>query len=413
MSLFGYLALDAHGVEQRGEIDARDERDARTQLRALRLRPIVLAAGALPEAQSAAERLAAAFEPLLPRAWMPTRRADLATLLRQLALMLRAGHTLVQALDAAGRLAVKHSLRGHVGALAAGLRGGQPLSQAMAARGRPFTPLMVQLTASAEASGELDLVCERMALDLERQGELRRQVLSTMLYPSLVLAMAVGVFAFLAVSVVPRFAAFIEGRGNRVPAEAQLLMDLAAGFSIWAPWAGAALAAFVLGLWGVTQFERGRRVVDRVLLALPLVGGAIRDATMTRVAWTMSLLIKSGATALESLRIVRRIAGNRVYVAVFEEAEHRLLAGRSLARALEQRPVPLLLRHMVAVGEGTGQLDSVLDAVAAHFRSRLDARIKLMTGLIEPALLLVVGGVVGFVYYTFFKTVMSIGGGGQ
>ncbi|MBK1689716.1 type II secretion system F family protein [Rubrivivax gelatinosus] len=413
MNRWGYLALDAHGVEQRGEVEARDERDARSQLRALRLRPIEVAPGPLRETLSAGERLLAAVEPLLPRAWMPTRRGDLALLLRQLALMLRAGHTLVQALDAAARLAVKHSLRAHVGALAEALRGGLPLSQAMAARGRPFTPLMVQLTASAEASGELDLVCERMALDLERQGELRRQVLNTMLYPSLVLAMAVGVFAFLAVSVVPRFAAFIEGRGNRVPAEAQLLMDLAAGFSRWAPWLGAGLGAAVAAVWVTLLFERGRRIVDRLLLALPLLGGAIRDATMTRTAWAMSLLVGSGATALESLRIVRRIAGNRVYVAVFEEAEHRLLAGRSLARALDQRPVPPLMRHMVAVGEGTGQLDTVLEAVATHFRARLDARIKLMTGLIEPVLLIVVGAVVGFVYYTFFKTVMSIGGGGQ
>lgn len=412
MNDFSYIALDSHGVEVRGELQARDERDARHQLRSLHLRPVLLVLGALPDSLGWAERLLQGIEFVLPRAWMPARPADLAALFRQLSLMLRAGHALAQALDAAQKLNVKHAMRGLVSGLAGALRGGQSLSQAMQARGRPFSPLMVQLTASAEHAGELDLVFERMAEDLERKRELKRQVLNTMMYPVIVLMMAIGVFIFLAVSVVPRFASFVQVRGRRIPAEAQMLLDLSSWMEQYGAWLGVGVAAALLALAMAWQWAPTRRLLDRLLLLLPLAGGLVRDANMTQVAWTLSLLVRSGTTALEALRVVRRVATNQVFVAVFVEAEHRLLSGAGLSKALDQRAVPHLMRHMVAVGEGTGQLDLVLDSVAAHFRSSLEARIKLVTTLIEPALLLIVGVVVGFVYYTFFKTLMSAGGGG-
>jgi len=412
MNQFSYIALDAHGVEQRGSLEARDEREARTQLRAQRLRPLTLVVGVLADDMTLGQQLWSAIEWLMPRAWMPARTGDLAALFRQLSLMLRSGHALAQALDLSQRLQLKHSMRALVANLAHALRGGQTLSQSMGERGRPFTTMMVQLTASAERAGEMDLVFERMADDLERKRDLKRQVINTMMYPVIVLMMAVGVFVFLAVSVVPRFASFIEGRGRRIPAEAQFLLDLSAWMQQWGAWLGmAVLAVFVL-LALAWWWPPTRRWLDRLVLASPVVSGLVRDSNMTQIAWTLSLLLRSGTTALDALRVARRVASNRVYAGVFEEAEHRLLSGQSLARSLEQRPMPALFRHMVAVGEGTGQLDLVLESVAQHFRSALEARIKLVTTMIEPALLIVVGSVVGFVYYTFFKTLMSAGGGG-
>jgi type IV pilus assembly protein PilC len=410
MSLFSYLALDAHGVETRGSLEAHDQREARAALRSQRLRPVLLVLGELPQAQTLRERLALGLQPLLPRSWLPVRRSDLGTLFRQLALMLRAGHALVQALDTAARLSVKHRMRELVQELARALRGGQSLSQAMAGVGRPVDTLVVQLVASAEAAGELDLVFEQLADDLDRKRELTRQLVNTMMYPLIVLVMAIGVFAFLAVSVIPRFASFVQARGRGVPPEAQLLLDLASWVEHWGPALAVALLGLLLALVLLRRLAAARRVMDRLALATPLVGGLLRDAGMTRLSWTMGMLVRSGTTALESLRVARRVVGNSVYVAALEEAEHRLLAGRSLAKALEQGSMPLLLRHMVAVGEGTGQLDAVLDAVAEHFRKSLQARIKLVTSLVEPALLLLVGAVVGSVYYTFFKTLMSAGG---
>lgn len=412
MSYYSYVALDAHGVEVRGNLEARDEREARGALRGQRLRPITLTEGDLLEEGGVGRRLLAALAWLLPRSWLPVRGNDLAALFRQLSLMLRAGHALAQALDTASRLTIKLRARAMVQQLATRLRGGQSLSQAMAMTGKPFDDLSVQLVASAEASGELDRVFERLADDLDRKRELTQQVLNTMMYPLIVLLMAGGVLWFLAVSVVPRFASFIQARGRTVPREAQLLLEISTWLGDWGAWLVLGLVGAVPALLLARRLPTVRLATDHALLWLPLLGGLSRDANMTRLAWTMGLLVRSGTTALDSLRVVRRVMGNRVYARALDEAEHRLLAGRSLARALEQSVMPLLLRHMVAVGEGTGQLDAVLDAVAEHFRQSLQARIKLVTSLIEPVLLLLVGGVVGGVYYTFFKTLMSIGGRG-
>lgn len=412
MAVFSYIALDGQGVEQRGELEALDERDARVLLRAQRLRPMRLDAGPLPEDASALEQIFRTVEPVLPRAWMPAGGKDVGMLFRQLSLMLRAGHTLVQSLDAAGRLTVKHRARDLTVGLAGDLRAGKSLSGAMAAAGRPFTPFMVKLTASGELSGDLDQVLERMANDLDRKLELKRQLINSLTYPVIVMLMAVGVFSFLAVSVVPRFASFIESRGRDVPVEAQMLMDMAAWFSAWGAWVGLGFVLAVLAVLFAYRRPLGRAVIDRLLLLLPVLGGAIRDATMAQVAWTLGLLLKSGATAIESLRVVTHVAGNTVFVAAFQEAENRLLTGASLAKSLKQRVIPHMMQHMVAVGEGTGQIDQVMEAVGEYYRKSLDARIKLMASLIEPVLLIFVGAVVGFVYYAFFKTIMSAGGGG-
>jgi type IV pilus assembly protein PilC len=242
--------------------------------------------------------------------------------------------------------------------------------------------------------------------------ELKRQLINSLTYPVIVMLMAVGVFAFLAVSVVPKFASFIESRGRNVPIEALMLMDMSAWVSEWGGWLVLSFLAALGGVLFAYTTVAGRAVIDRVLLMTPILGGAIRDATMAQVAWTMGMLLKSGATAIESLRVVTHVAGNRVFVVAFEEAEGRLLTGKSLAKALNQRVIPHMMRHMVAVGEGTGQIDQVMEAVGEYFRRSLDARIKLMTSLIEPVMLIFVGSVVGFVYYAFFKTIMSAGGGG-
>jgi type IV pilus assembly protein PilC len=412
MAMYSYIALDGQGVEQKGELDALDERDARVLLRAQRLRLMRLTEGPLPEDMTAWEQAVKLIEQALPRAWMPAKGKDLALLFRQMSLMLRAGHTLVQTLDAAAHLTSKLRARDLISSLAKALREGLSLSAAMQARSRPFTPFMVKLTASGEMSGELDMVLERLANDLDRKMELKRQLINSLTYPLIVMLMAVGVFAFLAVSVVPKFASFIESRGRNVPIEALMLMDMSAWVAEWGGWlALSCLAAIGATLFGYTTVA-GRAVIDRALLMTPILGGAIRDATMAQVAWTLGMLLKSGATAIESLRVVTHVAGNRVFVAAFQEAENRLLTGKSLAKSLNQRVIPHMMKHMVAVGEGTGQVDQVMEAVGEYFRKSLDARIKLMTSMIEPVMLIFVGAVVGFVYYAFFKTIMSAGGGG-
>lgn len=408
MALYGYIALDGQGIEQCGEVEARDEREARAQLRSRQLRVVHLQEGALPAEGGWGVRVLEFIAPLLPRSWLPVRGPDLALLFRQLALMLRAGHTLVHALDACARLTPKLRARALVRGLAERLRGGHNLSEAMRLAGRPFTPLMIALVGSGETSGELDTVLGRLADDLERRTELRRQLASALTYPVIVLLAAVGVVTFLVVTVIPRFATYLAGRGKEVPGPAQALLDISAWLTEWGPLVtlGAALAVFAL--LAARTHALGRRLSDRFVLMIPVVGSTLVAAAMAQAAWTLALLVRSGATVLESLQVSAQVVGNRALGAAFERAGESVLAGRSVSAALSQVIVPPLMRHMAEVGESSGELDTVMEAVGAYYRKELDARVKLLSAMIEPLLILFVGGIVGFVYFAFFQAVMTV-----
>lgn len=408
MALYGYIALDAQGIEQRGEVEARDEREARAQLRSRQLRVVHLQEGALPAADGWGVRALEFAAPLLPRNWLPVRGPDLALLFRQLALMLRAGHTLVHALDACARLTPKLRARALVRGLAERLRGGHNLSEAMRRAGRPFTPLMIALVGSGETSGELDTVFGRLADDLERRTELRRQLASALTYPAIVLLAAVGVVSFLVVTVIPRFATYLAGRGKEVPGPAQALLDISAWLADWGPLVAAAAVLALFGLLAARTFPPGRRLTDRFVLMIPVVGSTLVAAAMAQAAWTLALLVRSGATVLESLQVSAQVVGNRALGAAFERAGEAVLAGRSVSAALSQVVVPPLMRHMAEVGERSGELDTVMEAVGAYYRKELDARVKLLSAMIEPLLILFVGGIVGFVYFAFFQAVMTV-----
>ena len=408
MPQFAYIALDHSGVELRGEIEALDEREARTRLKGQQLRLLHLQPGPLRSARHPLLQALAMLEPLLPRSWMPVRPRDLALQFRQLSLMLRAGHTLVHALDSCARLSSKYRLRQLTEQLADRLRAGRSLSDAMRTAGRPYSVLMVALIESGELAGELDEVLLRLADDIDRSTELKRQLLTALTYPAIVLLSAIGVVAFLVGSVIPRFATFLQGRGKQVPAAAQTLLDISAWFGQWGGWLAMLLAMLAAGLTVLYSLPPGRRLIDRGLLWLPVVAGAITAASMAQAAWTLALLVRSGATVLASLQVTARIVGNRAFALAFEQAGEQVLAGKSLSHGLSQRVVPLLMRHMAEVGETSGELDRVMEELGVYYRKELDAKVKLLTAMIEPLLILFVGGVVGVVSFAFFQAVMTV-----
>lgn len=408
MPIYGYIALNAHGMELRDEIEARDEREARALLRGQQVRVVHLQEGSVPEAGGLGLRALELVAPLLPRSWLPVGARDLGLLFRQLALMLRAGHTLVHALDACARLTQKLRARALVRGLAERLRGGRNLSEAMHETGRPFSTLMVALVESGETSGDLDTVLTRLADDVERRTELKRQLVTALTYPSIVLLAAVGVVAFLVLTVIPRFATFLAGRGKEVPAAAQTLLDISTWLGNWglALMAAILLTAFLLAV--VYALPPGRLAIDRFLLMVPVVGATLIAAAMAQAAWTLAMLVRSGATVLVSLQITARIVGNRAIAHAFDRAGAAVLEGRSVSVALKQSVMPPLMRHMAEVGESSGELDAVMEEVGSYYRKELDAKVKILSAMIEPILILFVGGIVGFVYFAFFQAVMTV-----
>lgn len=398
-----YRAIDGQGREVSALIEAASEFEARQSLRQAGLRVL-----ALDEHHGRDVHDESSWSVLQPSYWMPPKRKDLVMVFRQLALMLRAGHTLYEALETTAQIANKRSIKRLFLHVADAIQRGQGFAQSVKTAGRPFTPLMGELIATGERSGELDLVLERIAADIERAGDLKRQLVAALMYPSIVVLMAVGVILFLVLSVVPRFAVFLSSRGKDVPWAAQTLMDITSWLMVHGPYLGGGIVLGVAALLLAYRIPAPRMRIDQLLLMTPIIGGSLTFAGMAQACWTLSLLLQSGLTLLDSLAVTANTLNNRAQRAAIHHASECVLSGQSLAQGLQSAVLPKLLRHMAAVGEKTGEVDQVMLSLGEYYRRELDARIKLMTSLIEPVLIVFVGGIVGFVYFAFFQAVMAV-----
>ncbi|MBN8284199.1 type II secretion system F family protein [Zoogloea sp.] len=410
MAVFSYVALDAQGQESRGVVDAHDLADARSRVRGLGLRVLELAAGDGAGAAGWRQILSGALRSL--GYLLPVGLRDLQMLFRQMQLMLRSGHTILETLQASAKLTSKPRLGDALSRIAARIQRGTSFSAACSEERAFFPRVAVKLIEAGEASGELDMVFERLSSMLERRAEVRRQLTTALVYPGIVVLAATGVIYYLVSSVVPRFAQFLNARGKAVPWAAQTMMDMADLLQRWGGVVGGGLVVLVVSLLILHRIPGPRLVLDRILLALPVVGGALTFASMAQGTWILGMLIKSRLTALEGIRVVADVMGNARFAAAFRAAAEQVLVGKSLAIALEQPALPRLVRHMVAIGERSGQMDTVLEALGTHYQRELDGRVKLLSSLIEPVLTLLVGSIVGFVYYAFFQAVLAVSTGG-
>jgi type IV pilus assembly protein PilC len=331
---------------------------------------------------------------------------------RQMQLMLKAGHTLLEALSACARLTVKARLSSALERIAASIQRGSSLSVACSSEKELFNRLSLKLIEAGEVSGELGVVFERLATLIERRAEVRRQLLTALVYPGFVLLAAVGVISFLVLSVVPRFATFLNGRGKAIPWAAQTMLDIADWLSKWGGLLALGVVAVAVGIPLLRRIPPAKAFIDRILLKLPVIGGTLIAAAMAQATWIFGVLVKSRLTVLEALRICREVVGNAAFSGAFAQAADLVLTGKSLAVALDQPVLPRLVQHMAAVGEKSGQVDTVMESLGTHYQKMLDARVKLLAAMIEPMLTMLLGGIVGFVYYAFFQAMLAVSTGG-
>lgn len=409
MPTFSYAGLNAQGKELRGQIEAADLGEARAALRRQGLRILELVAGA--GRQRSLLQLGGALLQLF-KGGLSVRNADLTMFYRQMQLMLRAGHTIVEALEVSARLASRPRLARALERCSAQISGGKSFSAALSQERAIFPQIAVKLAEAGEASGELDLVFERLAALTERRSDIRRQLITALTYPAIVTLASIGVITFLVTSVVPRFAVFLQSRGKSVPWAAQTMMDMAEWLQRWGFALAVAFAALIVGNFLLQRIPRVRLVTDRFLLRMPVLGSTMMAGAMAQVAWTFGLMLRSGLTVLEALRSVSQIAGNQALARALLLAAEQVLEGRAMAVALARDPIPSLVQHMAAIGERSGEIESVMEALGNHYQKELDSRVKLLSTLIEPVLTLVIGGIVGFVYYAFFQAVLAVSTGG-
>lgn len=405
MPFYQYIAVNTQGQEIIGHTEAADEQTAVAGLReqswlVMDLRPLRRAKreGARQGSGSVRQR----------RGWV--RERDRIHFFRQLALMIRSGLTLLQSLQICARQTPRRRLARCLERVVASIQEGKSLSAAMALEPRQFTTLSVKLIESSEATGELDPVLEQIADLTERRIRLRASLVTSLLYPSIIILVSVAVATFLVLKVIPKFAAFFLKRNLALPATTKALVDLSAWIQDYGLYLCLGLGCCVVAILAASTTSRGRLWMDRTVLRIPVFGRLLTVAAMARLAQTLSSLVKSGVTLLESLRITERVMGNRAVSSKVRDAADRILTGESLTVGMSGPPIPDLVPQVVGVGERSGTLTTVLDDLARFYSDELQASIRRMSAAVEPIMILVVGSMVGFVYIAFFQAVFQLVG---
>ena len=410
MPIYAYTALNTQGQEQQSQIETANSSDAVRILREQKIFVLQIVEGEadLLSGRISMGRFRKLISILSPGQYLPVSNGDLVLYFHQISLMLRSGHPVVAALDASKDMVSKRALRMATGRMSERIRRGKSFSAVLAEEKKIFAPIVAKLIASGEQSGNLDSILDRVAMSLERSKDLKRQLLSAMAYPGIVLFFAIGVVIFLVAGVIPKFAIFLTSRRVSLPASTQLLLDISGWFQDWGVQLSIVLGVALFATLASYTTAMGKRIIDRIMLYIPLVGRAISHAAMAQAGWTLAMLLKSGVTILQALQVTSGVTGNRIIADCFDHAASQLLEGKNLSRAFGQAHIPILMQHMAVVGESSGQLDVVMNDVGEYYQKELAALVKLLTVMIEPALILGVGGMVGFVYYSFFQAVMAV-----
>jgi len=348
-------------------------------------------------------------------ATVPSRRRrrvsfqDLTVMTRQLASLVGGGLTLMQSIDALIEHTENERLASALMQIREELRGGGTFAEALTKHPHLFSPLYVSIVRAGEVSGELPRVLNWLADYMEREQTRRTQIRSALAYPILLSIVMVVALSFLLIFLVPRYAALFAEMGQSLPLPTQILLAVS-GFLVRWWWAiGLGIVAIVYAYRLVRRTPRGRWVTDAWKLRLPVFGRLHLKSAVGRMARALSVLLLGGVSVLEALAVVRDVVGNEVLAQALDEVRQRVREGERLADHLRRSGVfPPLLTRLAAVGEETGSLPQALTTVADTLDLEVDSSLKALVALLEPALILSLGIVVGFVVISLLMAVFQL-----
>jgi len=342
--------------------------------------------------------------------WLPVRAVDVEMSLRQMSVMLRSGVPLLDATRILHENAERRQLHRVWHEVSEDVLEGASMAEAMEAH-RYFPPVAVYLTRVGEQTGELDTTLKRAADIVRSRRQLQSKILTALAYPSAVFLAGIGVTLFMVFGVIPKIQRFLETLGKGLPASTQLLVDI----TTWANDNATAIGVVVFTLIALTVaaflYAPTRYWIDRFLLKVPVIGGVFRTSASASFSRNLQTLIQSGVSLLDGLRSVEDLIGNRRISEQLSQTREQVVAGSSLADAIRAKAefTPMLPR-ILAIGESSGRLDEVLGEAAEYYEEQLSATIARLAALVEPLMLLVVGGIVGFVYISFFMALFAAAG---
>ncbi len=336
---------------------------------------------------------------------------DILIFTRQFATMIDAGLPLVQCLEILGSQADNPSFRKVIFAIKGRVEGGSTFSDALADHPKVFDELFVQLCAAGEVGGILDTILNRLAVYREKNEKLKRKVKGAMVYPSIVILVAVAVTAVLLLKVTPVFAKMFADFGSALPAPTQFVVDMSLWLQSYIVYLVVGIIAFLVVAVSVYRNPKGREVVDKVVLKLPIIGDVIRKVAVARFTRTLGTMISSGVPILDALDVTAKTAGNRTIEAAIFHVRTKISEGKNIAGPLADTKVfPSMVVQMIGVGEATGAMDQMLNKIADFYDDEVDTAVGGLTALIEPILMVFLGGVVGGFLIAMYLPIFSIAG---
>src|SRR5215212_828960 len=398
MSLYTYRALDKQGEIIQDKLEGSGEMAVAHELRQQGLLVIDV------KEQSVGQK--DILEP-----FKRIKLADLVIFSRQLATMINAGLPIVRALYVLSEQTENPKLKDVVIAVRKDVEAGLSLSEALEKHPEAFSRLYVEMVKAGEVGGILDGVLLRIADQLEREQDLRRKIRSAMTYPVLVLILAILATSFMLIFIVPVFARLFQDLGGTLPLPTRICMLLSNILtSFWGIllYAAMALGVYLFFRWKKT--EQGRKVWGRTVLRIPAkIGDVVHKVVLARFARTLGTLSAAGVPILQAIEITATSSGNWVVEKALLKSRDAIREGRPIYKPLEDEPVfPPMVTRMIAVGEETGDIDGMLGKIADFYESEVDATIKALTSIIEPIMIIVVGGIVGIIVIAMYLPMFKI-----
>ncbi|PIQ97309.1 MAG: type II secretion system protein GspF [Nitrospinae bacterium CG11_big_fil_rev_8_21_14_0_20_56_8] len=403
MAIYFYKATDRAGKFLQGNVEAEDYRSAVEQVRGLNCFPIEVTAG------KPGKQVKLSFE--VPEGWFRKRipPKELMEITQQLATLVESGFTLDKSLILLSQLTEKPLTRNILTDVQNRVHGGSSLADAIAEHPHIFSKLYINMIRAGEAGGTLAPSLTRLATFMEKTEELKANVRSAMVYPSILFLVGGAAVAVLITVVIPQFSKLFEEMGQALPLPTQILLALSSLLTDYWMALVAGLAAAGVGFTLFMKNEKGRLRWDGFLLHIPLIGDLIRKIEISRFSRTMATLLQSGVPVLQALTIVSSLLNNRVIASAMTQIHKGLKGGRGLSGPLQQINVfPPLAVHMITIGEQSGELDEMLSKVSQTYDKEVERSIKQLISLIEPIMILFMALIIGFIVISILLAIFSV-----
>lgn len=404
MPVYKYAARSLNGANKMGEIEANDPEEAKAKLRGMKLVPLRVAINKTKNSIEAKKEFSLEFFQ-----GKPVNTKDLQIFTRQFSTLINSGIPVVEALGVLTQSSSTPALKDVLDKAKKAIEGGKGLGDAFAQHPRVFDNFYCNMIRAGESSGALDVILGRMSLYLEKTEKLRGQIKSAMMYPTMIILVASIVVTLILIFIIPKFQDMYKSTGGQLPALTQMVVNISEFMQhSWYLLFGALIGGFI-GLRGYYGTPEGKKAFDEMFMKMPLFGDLFTKTGVARFSRTMSTLLSSGVPIIEAIDVAAKTVGNAVIEKSLIKCRESVAVGKGFSGPIAQMGIlPKMVAQMVMIGEQTGSLDAMLGKIADFYEDEVDNAVKGMMSLMEPILLVFIGGIIAVLVLAMYLPVFGM-----